>query len=157
VQSSPQFGNINEETMKNMSIAKLALVAACSVAVAAHASRDSDHAALCKNAVMTQTREFQDIPMAAFSQSGHHHHNLLWTIHWDGNTANGSCKFHDGHFKGVEIHTHLKHARHQKKSDHYKGQYGGFYYDRHIGQWRDPDGHVCHTCTTENGFPKNGY
>ena len=29
----------------------------------------------------------------------------------------------------------------------------GFYYDRHMGQWRDPDGEVCHSCTPENGFP----
>jgi hypothetical protein len=29
----------------------------------------------------------------------------------------------------------------------------GFYFDRHIGQWRDPDGEICHSCTPENGFP----
>jgi len=28
----------------------------------------------------------------------------------------------------------------------------GFYYDRHIGKWRDPDGEVCYSCTPENGF-----
>ena len=39
---------------------------------------------------------------------------------------------------------------------HYKGQYGGFYYDRHVGQWRDPEGEICHTCTPENGFPARG-
>ena len=29
---------------------------------------------------------------------------------------------------------------------------GGFYFDRSVNQWRDPDGEVCHTCTPENGF-----
>ena len=120
------------------------------------ASMNTEHAARCKNEVMTNTREFARLPMAAFSASGHHHHNILWTIHWDGQTANGSCKVHDGHFKGIDIHTHLKHAHKQKKSDNYKGAYGGFYYDRHVAKWRDPDGHVCHTCTPENGFPKHG-
>lgn len=122
----------------------------------AHASMNTEHAAQCKNEVMTRTHEFKHLPMAAFSVSGTHHHNILWTVHWEGQTGNGSCKFHDGHFKKVEIHTHLKHASKQKHSDKYKGKYGGFYYDRHVGQWRDPDGEICHTCTPENGFPKHG-
>ncbi|QFU74355.1 hypothetical protein EY643_01090 [Halioglobus maricola] len=143
--------------MNITTVVRVALLAASCAAAAAQASDHGDHAARCKNAVMTETAEFQDIPMAGFSQNGHHHHNLLWTIHWDGQTATGSCKFHDGHFKGVEIHTHLKHSHHHKKSEHYKGEYGGFYYDRHVAKWRDPDGHVCHTCTPENGFPTRGY
>ncbi|MEH6583218.1 MAG: hypothetical protein V7754_14850 [Halioglobus sp.] len=117
---------------------------------------NTEHASQCKREVMTQTHEFQHLPMAAFSVNGTHHHNILWNIHWNGQTANGSCKFHDGRFGKVEIHTHLKHASKQKHGNKYKGAYGGFYYDRHVGQWRDPDGHVCHTCTPENGFPRYG-
>jgi len=29
---------------------------------------------------------------------------------------------------------------------------GGFYFDRGVNMWRDPDGEVCHSCTPENGF-----
>lgn len=142
--------------MNHKTKAAILSLAATIFASNTQASINPDHVRECKNVVMTETREFQDIPMAGFSVGGKHHHNVLWSIHWDGQTANGSCKFHDGHFKGVEIQTHLKHAHHQKKSEHYKGKYGGFYYDRHIGQWRDPDGEVCHTCTPENGFPRHG-
>ncbi|WP_189474601.1 hypothetical protein [Parahalioglobus pacificus] len=114
----------------------------------------------CKRAVMTETREFESVPMAAFSQNGHHHSNLLWTIHWDGQTATGSCKFDDHRFEGVEVQHHLKysshHHKHHKDSENYRGRYGGFYHDRHIGIWRDPDGEACHTCTPENGFPRHG-
>jgi hypothetical protein len=28
----------------------------------------------------------------------------------------------------------------------------GFYFDRSVNQWRDPDGEICHSCTPENGF-----
>ena len=133
------------------------ILAATILSAAANASDHPERRYECKRAVMTETREFQDVPMAAFSQNGHHHHNLLWTIHWDGQTATGSCKYHDGHFKGVEISHHLNHSHHHKNSDHYKGEYGGFYYDRHVAKWRDPDGKICNTCTPENGFSKNGW
>lgn len=45
-----------------------------------------------------------------------------------------------------------------KQRDRHKpeSEAGGFYYDRHIAAWRDPDGQVCHTCTPENGFPDHG-
>ncbi|MEH6587904.1 MAG: hypothetical protein V7720_15190 [Halioglobus sp.] len=132
------------------------LSAAIMFPLLATASDHHERSQQCKMAVMTETREFEAVPMAAFSLNGHHHHNLLWTIHWDGQTATGSCKYHDGHFKGVEVNNHLQHSHKQKKSDHYKGKYGGFYYDRHVGQWRDPEGEICHTCTPENGFPARG-
>ena len=139
--------------MKKLILAVAALLAVSSVASASeHAARQQQ----CKMAVMTHTKEFEAVPMAAFSLNGHHKHNLLWTVHWDGQTANGSCKYHDGEFKGVEVHNHLKHAHKHKKSDKYKGKYGGFYFDRHVGQWRDPDGNACATCTPENGFPAHG-
>lgn len=125
-------------------------------AAGAQASVNPEKAARCKQEVMNHTREFSDIPMAAFSTRGHHHDSVIWNIHWDGRTANGSCKFHNDHFKGVQIHTHLQHSHHQKKSEHYQGQYGGFYYDHHVAKWRDPDGEICHTCTPENGFPRYG-
>ncbi|MEP1469775.1 MAG: hypothetical protein ABJK20_01300 [Halieaceae bacterium] len=115
-----------------------------------------EKASRCKQEVMTHQREFRDIPMAAFSIRGHHHDNVLWNIHWDGRTANGSCQFHNHQFKSVEVKTHLNHHSKQKQSEHYKGNYGDFYYDWHVGQWRDPDGKICHTCTPENGFPRHG-
>lgn len=144
--------------MKNPTIIGIAISALGCLAATGNASNHhhTERGYECKNAVMTETREFQGMPMAAFSLNGHHHSNLLWVIHWDGQTANGSCKYHDGKFQGVKIHTHLKYSHHQQKSEHYQGTYGGFYYDRHVGKWRDPDGKVCHTCTPENGFPRYG-
>lgn len=44
-------------------------------------------------------------------------------------------------------HSGSKHAGGELEQD-------GFYYDKHVGKWRDPAGDVCHTCTPENGFPK---
>lgn len=90
---------------------------------AVYASDHPERRQQYKMAVMTETPEFESLPMAAYSQTGHHH---------------------------------LKPSHKHKQSDIYKGKYGGFYYDRHVGKWRDPDDEVCHTCTPENGFPAHG-
>ena len=49
----------------------------------------------------------------------------------------------------------LKVEHHKKYQTSSNDEQGDFYYDRHTGQWRDPDGEVCHSCTPENGFPRH--
>ncbi len=71
----------------------------------------------------------------------------------DGLKADGHCQVSkQGMVKNVDI---IKFHNNRKKydSDYDKSEAGhGFYYDRYIGKWRDPDGEVCYTCTPENGF-----
>ena len=142
--------------MNHKTFAHIILIGSTLLAANSVLAMDTEHAQRCKNRVMTHTKEFESLPMAAISLSKGHHHNIAWNINWDGQVANGACIFHDGEFKSVEVHHHLKHHGQHKKNDKYKGKYGGFYYDRHIGQWRDPDGETCHSCTPENGFPRHG-
>jgi len=97
--------------------------------------------------------------MVAFSvHSGtHKHRNVDWTVSWDGRKANGTCRVNeDGRVEEFNI-------RHDSGSGHKASHHNGaekpeqgFYYDRHVNQWRDPDGRACHTCTPENGFPNHG-
>ena len=43
---------------------------------------------------------------------------------------------------------------HKTSGDYGESEDGhGFYYDRYIGKWRDPDGEVCHTCRPDNESP----
>lgn len=77
--------------------------------------------------------------------------NAKWAVEWDGVGASGTCRVGPGNNR-VHKDTILKQRdRHKPESEA-----GGFYYDRHIAAWRDPDGQVCHTCTPENGFPDHG-
>ena len=119
------------------------------------AGMNVEHSRHCKNVVMTETNEFMELPMAAISLSDHHD-GVKWVINWDGQFAKGVCIYKHGEFKGLKIKKHLKHHGKHQGSQDYQGSYGGFYYDRHIAKWRDPDGKVCHSCTPENGFPRNG-
>jgi hypothetical protein len=120
------------------------------------AAMDIEHAQRCKNIIMTETREFMDLPMAAFSVSEGRKGQLDWSIHWDGMVAGGICNYEDQTVQGVQIEYHLMHSSDQVNGEGYSGKYGGFYYDRHVGQWRDPDGAICHTCSPQNGFPEDG-
>ena len=118
---------------------------------------DAGEAKECKNIVMTETDEFSGLPMAAFSMAQRENEKGIgWHINWDGETANGICLYGNGGFREIRIYNNLQHHSKHQKSDTYSGKYGGFYYDRHIGEWRDPDGETCHTCTPENGFPARG-
>jgi hypothetical protein len=109
----------------------------------------------CRDALIDK-KKFQDLPMAAFSVfPGNKQNRVHFTVRWEGLKADGHCQVSKhGEVKNVDI---VKFHNNRKKhgSDYDKSAAGhGFYYDRHIGKWRDPDGEVCHTCTPENGFPK---
>ena len=117
----------------------------------------------CKIAVLNKSK-FEGLPMAAVSvRSGKNSKHINFSVRWEGTTGHGDCKVSDnGHVKHVNIkkyhkgkkkhHHHGKH-HHHKDSSSVPHDIDGFYYDRHLGQWRDPSGKVCHSCTPENGFP----
>ena len=95
-----------------------------------------------------------DLPMAAFSVYPANKENCVhFTVCRDVLMADGRCQVsRQGIVKNVDI---IKFHNNRKKhdSDDDKSEAGhGFYYDRHIGKWRDPDGEVCYSCTPENGF-----
>ena len=121
-----------------------------SVAVAA-ASKKQMRA--CHDAVISK-QKFQDLPMAAFSMfPGNKGNRVNFTVRWDGLKADGHCQVSkQGKVKNVDIvRFHNKRKKHGSDYDR-SGAGHGFYYDRHIGKWRDPEGGVCHSCTAENGF-----
>ena len=96
----------------------------------------------------------RDLPMAAFSgYPGNKENRVHFTVRWDVLKADGRCQVsRQGIVKNVDI---IKFHNNRKKhdSDYDKSEAShGFYYDRHTGKWRDPDGEVCYTCTPENGF-----
>jgi hypothetical protein len=109
----------------------------------------------CRDAVQEQS-EYRDLPNAAFSvyPGTHEHGNVDWSVVWDGLQAHGTCKVKDsGTVKHVKtLGSKGKNQKHKTGA----GGYDGFYYDRHQGKWRDPEGNVCYTCTPENGFPNHG-
>ena len=110
----------------------------------------------CKRALVDQSK-FDDLPMAAFSvYPGRKQNHAHFTVRWDGLKAEGHCNVgRDGHVQKVKIkqfhdgRTGNSDGGGWEKSD----DLDGFYYDSHVGKWRDPDGRICHTCTPDNGFP----
>lgn len=118
----------------------------------------------CEIAVLEKPK-FQDLPMAAVSvYPGKDAKHAHWSIRWEGLKAEGGCKIgkHGGiasvHVKQVHDNRGKHHDdRHKNDQDWQHGNdLSGFYYDRHVNEWRDPGGRVCHTCTPENGFPDHG-
>jgi hypothetical protein len=110
----------------------------------------------CKSAVAGNNK-FMDVPMAGISvRPGNKENHVRFTVQWEGLKGHGNCKVNKkGHVKEVnvkEFHDGRGNNKHGGGSGVPK-DIDGFYYDRHMGQWRDPDGEVCHTCTPENGFP----
>jgi len=130
----------------------------------------------CKNAVLEKS-EFRGLPQAAVSVfHGKDKKHPTYTVRWDGLNANGKCKVgSEGKVKKVridKIHDNRSDDRYNDNrynnnnnynyngnSNHWDNSSNGddFYYDRHTGQWRDPAGDVCHSCTPDNGFPYGGY
>ena len=118
----------------------------------------------CEIAVLEKPK-FQDLPMAAVSvYPGKDAKHAHWSIRWDGLKAEGGCKIgkHGGiasvHVKQLHDNRGKHHEeRHKNDKDWERSNdLDGFYYDRHVNEWRDPGGRVCHTCTPENGFPDHG-
>jgi len=108
----------------------------------------------CEMAVLDKSK-FHDLPMAAVSvYPGKNEKHAHFTVRWDGLKADGNCKVDGNYVEKVTISKY--HDGHSSNSDNnweHSGDLDGFYYDRHQGQWRDPQGRVCHTCTPDNGFP----
>ncbi|MFT4615322.1 MAG: hypothetical protein ACI9NT_002475 [Bacteroidia bacterium] len=104
---------------------------------------------------MKETPELKRLPIEAISLSKHND-GVKWMIHWDGDIANGVCVLHNKQLKSLKVKNRLRHQSKQRINESYKGTYGGFYFDRHIGLWRDADGLVCETCTSRKGFPDDG-
>jgi hypothetical protein len=74
-----------------------------------------------------------------------------WAVQTENETARGFCKVTRG---GDVVRVKTKYHKKYKQSGN--DSYDGFYYDEHIGKWRDNSGEVCHTCTPDNGFPAHG-
>ena len=143
---------------------KLAIGAAAAIAaglVASEMSKDdgdggssteasAEQMKSCKNSV---AGKFIDASMADISvspKSGGQHNEVLvaWTVDLDGAKTHGTCTLSEqGHVLDVTTTDKAGSKGGDLEQD-------GFYYDKHVGKWRDPAGEICHTCTPENGFPK---
>jgi len=109
----------------------------------------------CEMAVLNKSK-FHDLPMAAVSvYPGKKKYHAHFTVRWDGLKADGSCKLDGGYVERVNVNKFHDGRSGNRDADNWEhsGDLDGFYYDRHQGQWRDPHGRTCHTCTPENGFP----
>lgn len=113
----------------------------------------------CEMAVL-QKPKFHDLPMAAVSvYPGKKESHAHFTVRWDGLKADGNCKLSGSYVEKVNVKKYSDNRRRNLDEDNWEhsGDLDGFYYDRHQGQWRDPRGRICYTCTPENGFPDHSY
>lgn len=112
----------------------------------------------CEMAVLDKPK-FHDLPMAAVSvYPGKKQNHAHFTVRWNGLKADGNCKLSGSYVEQVNIKKYNDNRRGNRDEGYndnweHSGDLDGFYYDRHQGQWRDPHGRTCHTCTPENGFP----
>ncbi len=74
-----------------------------------------------------------------------------WSVQTDRETARGFCKVTKS---GDVVRVKTQHHKSYRPSGN--NEYDGFYYDEHIGKWRDENGEICYTCTPDNGFPDHG-
>jgi hypothetical protein len=144
---------------------KLAIGAAAAIAagvVASEMSKDDDKGSSaeasaeqmksCKNSVAEKFTKASMADISVSPKAGGKHNEALvgWTVDLDGAKTHGTCTMSD------DSHV-LKFTTTDKAGGKQAGgelEQDGFYYDKHVGKWRDPDGEICHTCTPENGFPK---
>jgi hypothetical protein len=107
----------------------------------------------CEMAVL-QKSKFHDLPMAAVSvYPGKKENHAHFTVRWDGLKADGNCKVSGSYVDKVNVNKfHDGRSGNSDSSWEHSGDLDGFYYDKHQGQWRDPGGRICYTCTPENGF-----
>jgi hypothetical protein len=110
----------------------------------------------CKNSV---AERFSDASMAEISVSAsvpmkNGDARVDWSVQTEKTSAMGYCKVNKGgDVVKVKIDHHKKYHDSDSGGNSGSDEQDGFYYDKHIGKWRDPDGETCHTCTPENGFP----
>ena len=106
----------------------------------------------CKNAV---AEKFTDASMADISVSAsvpkkNGEARVDWSVMTEKTSAMGHCKVNKG---GDVVKLTVDHHKKYHASKPASDEQDGFYYDKHIGKWRDPAGEVCNSCTPENGFP----
>lgn len=109
----------------------------------------------CKMAVLEKSK-FHDLPMAAVSvYPGNKSGKAHFSVRWDGLRAEGNCRVSGSYVEKVKINEFHdgRTGNAPKNKWESKDELDGFYWDRHVGMWRDPDGRKCHSCTPENGFP----
>ena len=144
--------------MKNILSKNLALGISGAILLAASSSALAVSGAgmkACEMAVLGKPK-FHDLPMAAVSvYPGKKENHAHFTVRWDGLKADGHCTVSGDYVEKVKINKFHDGRSGNSDNDNWEhsGDLDGFYYDKHQGQWRDPHGRVCHTCTPENGFP----
>ena len=106
----------------------------------------------CKNAVGEKfiDASMADISVSASVSKSHGEARVDWSVMSEKTSAMGHCKVNKG---GNVVKLKVDHHKKYHDSDSGSDKQDGFYYDKHIGKWRDPAGETCHTCTPENGFP----
>jgi len=144
---------LNKSFIKNivpgLSVILLLLVSSSAFAVSGAGMR------ACKMEVLNKSK-FHDLPMAAISvYPGKKQNHAHFTVRWDGLKADGNCKVDGSYVERVNINKFDDNRSGNSDNGNWEhsGDLDGFYYDKHQGQWRDPHGRTCHTCTPENGFP----
>jgi hypothetical protein len=131
----------------------LVLGSALALLVAASGSAFAVGENACENEVanLFPDASMADITATPSTPTRHGSQRVDWSVNTDNETARGFCKVTpDGNVVRVKTEYHKKYR--QSSND----QYDGFYYDEHMGQWRDNNGEICHTCTPDNGFPNHG-
>jgi hypothetical protein len=108
----------------------------------------------CKNAVAERFDKavMADISVSRPSHKKHGEAMVDWSVTNESTSAMGYCKINRD---GTVLRLKVEH--HKQYSNTNDDEMDGFYFDRHTGQWRDPAGEVCHSCTPENGFPRHGH
>lgn len=108
----------------------------------------------CKNSVAERFTEasMAEISVSASVPKKNGEARVDWSVQSEKVSAMGTCKINKG---GDVVKVKVDHhKKYQDSTDSAASdEQDGFYYDKHIGKWRDPAGEVCHTCTPENGFP----
>ena len=110
----------------------------------------------CKNSV---AERFTDATMADISVSASVSRKqggarVDWSVMSEKTSAMGHCKVNKGgNVVKVKVDHHKKYHDSDSGGNSGSDEQDGFYYDKHIGKWRDPAGETCHSCTPENGFP----
>jgi len=108
----------------------------------------------CKNEVagVFSSASMADISVAPSVQARHGALRVDWAVSTSSESARGFCKVTQG---GDVVRVKTQHHKTYRKRNN--DRYDGFYYDEHIGRWRDNNGEICHTCTPDNGFPAHGH
>ena len=107
----------------------------------------------CKNEVVVifKHASMADVAVTPSVPVKHGALRVDWAVSTSSESARGFCKVTKG---GDVVRVKTEHHKTYMKRDN--SQFDGFYYDEHIGRWRDNNGDICHTCTPDNGFPAHG-